>query len=458
MWQVFVREATYLKDVECVWTIPNGTSLWVRGSMRIPWMWDINEPASGAALMLQCPVDKQWEEMMSLGPHQAKDPHFHHITVAIHLNIEGSASGLDLPLIRLRDYQPPPKTAVGMCTAPIYGDYKPDEWIDWREHHKLLGFEPVHWYSRDFVLGDFLQDYSTFNSSGDTYRHAPPVNPEVYDTELLSNSGLYSDQVVLAMDCMLRSKYVGPSEWLAFFDMDEYFLPDPMPTTREKRATSAADFLAKFGSHVPSVSLGRTHKADNARLDLAARNNEELRMFPRMSALALIRDPHKEDPRELIRWLTMLYSKANLTLVGSLTAGNHKHMHRVSAVEATSVHAPTELYPGHIYTPPIVPAPVRLVHLGSSIVSAQIQECPVQISSVRGSPRSHKLSLFLHMSVCRCRQTSTILVLTDTSTPPRRSTTFALSFTALSSRRTWNGKRRPSSMPDPEVFGGSFSA
>lgn len=44
-------------------------------------------------------------------------------------------------------------------------------------------------------------------------------------------------------------------------------------------------------------------------------------------------------------------------------------MHRLLGVEATAVHAPTALFPGWTYRPPIVPSPMQLVHLGTSIFS-----------------------------------------------------------------------------------------
>ena len=51
-----------------------------------------------------------------------------------------------------------------------------------------------------------------------------------------------------------------------------------------------------------------------------------------------------------------------------LTIAQHKHFHRVSAVASTSVHAVAELYPGFTYRAPIVPAEMRIVHLGRSDV------------------------------------------------------------------------------------------
>lgn len=34
-------------------------------------------------------------------------------------------------------------------------------------------------------------------------------------------------QVLYYIDCLERSKHLNPSHWLAFIDLDEYFLPDP---------------------------------------------------------------------------------------------------------------------------------------------------------------------------------------------------------------------------------------
>ncbi|KAL8293363.1 hypothetical protein RQP46_000064 [Phenoliferia psychrophenolica] len=46
-----------------------------------------------------------------------------------------------------------------------------------------------------------------------------PVSPETFGTEKLANGGL--TQVLYALDCILRSIYLGPSKWIGFLDLDD---------------------------------------------------------------------------------------------------------------------------------------------------------------------------------------------------------------------------------------------
>lgn len=68
----------------------------------------------------------------------------------------------------------------------------------------------------------------TDGASSDTFRYAPPLDPATFGTSKLAVEGLYQDQVLYALDAILRSTYLAPSRWLAFLDVDELALPDPV--------------------------------------------------------------------------------------------------------------------------------------------------------------------------------------------------------------------------------------
>ena len=67
------------------------------------------------------------------------------------------------------------------------------------ESAALLGFSPIHFYSRSKRIGRWLERYKAASlDTRSTARVAPPLNPEVYGTDLLLERGLYSDQCVAA--------------------------------------------------------------------------------------------------------------------------------------------------------------------------------------------------------------------------------------------------------------------
>lgn len=260
-------------------------------------MYDLEGPASGAALLLQCPIPLRWESYMGIGAGAGALPDMQDLRVDIVLQMASPAPPQNLPSISLKAYRPPPTTAVGMCVAPIFGGWTGHKLVDWREHHKLLGFNPVHWYARDQSISRFFDKYPSFVESSDTFRHAPVINPEVYNSSKLANSGLYSDQVVYAMDCMLRSRYRAPSRWLAFYDLDEYFLPEDLAPRQSMWPKQVEDYLAGLPQYA-SVSIGRVHASDNAHLQLQNYRTTADDYAPRIASLHIIRPPQKDDPRE----------------------------------------------------------------------------------------------------------------------------------------------------------------
>lgn len=300
-WQVFVRNATYLENFRCSYEFDGETSVRVLGSFRIPWMFDLPGERSGAALLLHCPIPTDMEEKLGIGKAQGKVPAQRKMKVRVYLDLEETEQPFQMLPIELKAYHPPPAVEVGMCIAPIFGEWHAHNLVDWREHHKLLGFGPVHWYSRSNKFLDFFENYPTAVESTDTYRYAPPIHPETYNTSKLGTSGLYGDQVLYALDCMIRSTYLAPSEWLAFFDLDEYFLPDPMPAETSEREQSISRFMENMARDVPSVSLGRTHLQDNSHLGItwtAQTIGEQL--APRAALLDVIRSPHADDWRRCL--------------------------------------------------------------------------------------------------------------------------------------------------------------
>ena len=67
------------------------------------------------------------------------------------------------------------------------------------ESAALLGFAPIHFYSRSNKIGRWLERYQAVSlDTRSTARLAPPLTPEVYGTDLLLERGLYSDQRVAA--------------------------------------------------------------------------------------------------------------------------------------------------------------------------------------------------------------------------------------------------------------------
>lgn len=264
-------------------------------------MWDLPGENSGAALLLHCPVPADLEEDLAIGTGAGNFPTAKKLQVRIFLDLEKSSEPFQLLPVDLEPYFPPPTAEVGMCVSPIFGEWHAHNLVDWREHHKLLGFGPVHWYARREEFSDFIDHYPTAAHSRDTFRYSPPIHPGTYNTTRLGTDGLYADQVLYALDCMIRSTYLAPSNWLAFFDLDEYFLPDPMPASTKDRERTAIKYLQSMGDSVASVSLGRTHLVDNSHLSLTwAERTVDQQLAPRASLLETIRSPHKDDWRKEI--------------------------------------------------------------------------------------------------------------------------------------------------------------
>lgn len=131
------------------------------------------------------------------------------------------------------------------------------------------------------------------------------------------------------MDCHLRSFTAHPTAWLAFIDLDEFFLPEPF------LQSGLSDFLARQEVNVGSVCIGRTHVSREA--DTVPALNGRLASFTH------IREPHVLDGED-----------------------NGKCLYRTSALELLHVHEPVSFLPGFGYWNKLLKeqSTVRLVHFG----------------------------------------------------------------------------------------------
>ena len=121
IWQTFTRNASAVIDrLTCELSRSNGHRWTVPGSYRTPWMYDLDldrpERKSGMALLLHCPLP-------GFVPTAHAKPDSR-LRVHVKLHLHGRGQAFVLPEIVLQPYRPPPPTMVGMCTAPLFGEYK----------------------------------------------------------------------------------------------------------------------------------------------------------------------------------------------------------------------------------------------------------------------------------------------------------------------------------------------
>jgi hypothetical protein len=91
-----------------------------------------------------------------------------------------------------------PRAKLGICLSPLYGQINMLRILEWRIHHARLGFETVHWYSRDSSskLQRWMAVWNEQLSLKDTWGYAPNLlDDEFKPNHFMSEEGAYADQV-----------------------------------------------------------------------------------------------------------------------------------------------------------------------------------------------------------------------------------------------------------------------
>lgn len=97
-------------------------------------------------------------------------------------------------------------------------------------------------------------------------------------------------QVLYYIDCLERSKHLSPTNWLAFIDLDEFFLPDPFDL-------SGVDDFLDLSNHsdVATICLDRS-QADTS----PERGEHSELLFEHLSAVVERKKDHPTDNRKCL--------------------------------------------------------------------------------------------------------------------------------------------------------------
>jgi hypothetical protein len=142
-------------------------------------------------------------------------------------------------------WQPNVEPAIlGACLSPVRLTPTTDfsDLLEWRVHHRLMGMEVVHWYSRQRSLKDWVDGLNLRFGTMDTFRYAPGVD------ETAGDERSYHDQPMWYADCMIRNSF--SNKWLALIDADEYIIH-----TEERKLDGVAKYLESLPSEVGTLSL-----------------------------------------------------------------------------------------------------------------------------------------------------------------------------------------------------------
>ena len=143
-------------------------------------------------------------------------------------------------------------------------------------------------------------------------------------------------------------------------------MPIEFPESAEGRRTAIGDFLSSQPADRAFVSLGRTHFPDNSRyfgpLHIVAASLTTAGVFDEPGL------PRGDRPDELDARIMMLDSIRPPQPTDP--PNNGKHIMRANAVEGSSVHAPTQLYPSFRQYPWQMATHLRVVHFGLTKVCA----------------------------------------------------------------------------------------
>jgi hypothetical protein len=86
---------------------------------------------------------------------------------------------------------------LALCLSPMFGNIDMFRILEWRLHHARLGVKTVHWYTRNAntPLETLITILNHEEDLQDTWKEAPPVSPDTFETDHLQEKGLYGDQV-----------------------------------------------------------------------------------------------------------------------------------------------------------------------------------------------------------------------------------------------------------------------
>ena len=217
---------------------------------------------------------------------------------------------------------------LGACLSPVRLTATTDfsDLLEWRVHHKLLGMEVVHWYSRQRSLKDWVAGLNLRYGTKDTFRYAPGVD------ETAGDDRSYHDQPMWYADCIMRNSF--SNKWLALVDADEYIIH-----TEERKLNGVVDYLESLPAKVGSLSLLQSYWGGDRILDTPT--HQGYARFPRDA---------------WTKWTD-----------GFLLGGNlyPKGIHRTSVVQTVWPHAAIDYMPGHGQRDEAASEPNHLVLLHS---------------------------------------------------------------------------------------------
>ncbi|GAA6052610.1 hypothetical protein JCM3770_006401 [Rhodotorula araucariae] len=150
--------------------------------------------------------------------------------------------------------------STSICVSPMWGHTPASALVEWRQHHLALGIETVHWYARDRGVREWVEALNDVMGTRDDFFYAPPVSRETFGKArgVLEDAGQYADQAIYYQHCKLLSiSSAAPTEWIAFTDLDEYFVPDPL--SPDIASTALSSYLVSRPAQVGSVCISRTN-------------------------------------------------------------------------------------------------------------------------------------------------------------------------------------------------------
>lgn len=118
-----------------------------------------------------------------------------------------------------------PYAKMAICMKPLFGEAVPKMFVEWREHHRQLGFPLVHWSSRTPQMGKAIQKLNELTGGYDTFDHTPLFQEA-------ENDNPWWDEMQTFNECYVRYKQA--SEFIAVHDLDELLAPHTdFPWTKE---------------------------------------------------------------------------------------------------------------------------------------------------------------------------------------------------------------------------------